>query len=153
MTFVEEMVDCKNSQLSLYKDFDQSVYFILVKQLSLKENMNDKHLSRQEDFYSKDKLNFLNSLIKLKKEHGQKKTLTLVPILDIKKWHFGWPNQNSRATFIVQTFPKYGLKDVDLMNLSFLTPSWPNFNFVDFRAYFGNFSLVKNAKFKSAIPL
>ena len=71
--FVEEMVDCKNSQMSLYKDFDQSMYSILVKQLSLKENMNDKHLSRQEDFYSKDKLNFLNSLIKLKKEHGQKK--------------------------------------------------------------------------------
>ena len=71
--FVEEMVDCKNSQLSLYKDFDQSMYSILVKQLSLKENMNAKHLSRQEDFYSKDKLYFLNSLIKLRKEHGQKK--------------------------------------------------------------------------------
>ena len=69
------MVECKkNTQLSLYKDFDQSMYSILVKQkLSLKENMNDKHLFRQEDFYSKDKLNFLNSLIKLKKEHGQKK--------------------------------------------------------------------------------
>ena len=51
--FVEEMVECKkNTQLSLYKDFDQSMYSILVKQkLSLKENMNDKHLStRQEDF-------------------------------------------------------------------------------------------------------
>ena len=76
-----------------------------------------------------------------------------MPILDIKKWQFGWPNQNSRATFIVQTFAKYGLKDVDLMNLSFLTPFWPNFNFVDFRAFFGNFSRVKNAKNKSAIPL
>ena len=46
------MVDCKKTtQLSLGKDFDQSMYSILVKQLSLKENMNDKHLStRQEDF-------------------------------------------------------------------------------------------------------
>ena len=39
------------------------------------------------------------------------------------------------------------------MNLSFLTQFWPNFNFVDFQAYFGNFSLIKNAKNKSAIPL
>ena len=47
------MVDCKKTtQLSLGKDFDQSMYSILVKQkLSVKENMNDKHLStRQEDF-------------------------------------------------------------------------------------------------------
>ena len=39
--FVEEMVDCKKTtQLSLGKDFDQSMYSILVKQkLSVKENM------------------------------------------------------------------------------------------------------------------
>ena len=49
--FVEEMVECKkNTQLSLYKDFDQSMYSILVKQkLSLKENMNDKHLSTRQE--------------------------------------------------------------------------------------------------------
>ena len=75
-----------------------------------------------------------------------------MPILDIKKWHFGWPNQNSRATFIVKTFPKYGLKDVDLMNLSFLTPLWPNFYFVDIRAYFGNFPLWKMQNIKVQSP-
>ena len=31
------------------------------------------------------------------------------PSLRPKKWHFEWPNQNSKTTFIVQTFPKYGL--------------------------------------------
>ena len=31
--------------------------------------------------------------------------------LRLKKWHFEWPNQNSKTTFIVQTFPKYGLYD------------------------------------------
>ena len=31
----------------------------------------------------------------------------IVPILGPKKWHFEWPNQNSKTTFIVQTFPKY----------------------------------------------
>ena len=30
------------------------------------------------------------------------------PFSDPKKWHFEWPNQNSKTTFIVQTFPKYG---------------------------------------------
>ena len=37
-----------------------------------------------------------------------------------KKWHFEWPNQNSKTTFIVQTFPKYGLYDFYFVNLSLL---------------------------------
>ena len=37
-----------------------------------------------------------------------------------KKWHFQWPNQNSKNTFIVQTFPKYGPYDFYLVNLSLL---------------------------------
>ena len=40
---------------------------IWLPKLSLKENMTDKHLSRQEDFSSKDKLNPFNTLRKLKK--------------------------------------------------------------------------------------
>ena len=36
MMFVEEIVDCKNSQLSLYKDFDQSMYSILVTKTIIK---------------------------------------------------------------------------------------------------------------------
>ena len=42
------------------------------------------------------------------------------PFLDQKKWHFEWPNQNSKTTFIVQTFPKYGPYGFDLVNLSLL---------------------------------
>ena len=34
--FVEEIVDCKNSQLSLYKDFDQSIFFILIAKTIIK---------------------------------------------------------------------------------------------------------------------
>ena len=37
------------------------------------------------------------------------------PSLRPKKWHFKWPNQNSKTTFIVQTFPKYGPNDVYFM--------------------------------------
>ena len=67
--------------------------------------------------------------------------------LDHKKWHFGCPNQNSKTTFIVQTFPKYCFH---LVKLSLLSPILANFNFVDFRAYFGHFSLVKSEKIKIA---
>ena len=42
------------------------------------------------------------------------------PFSDQKKWHFEWPNQNSKTTFIVQTFPKYGPYGFDLVNLSLL---------------------------------
>ena len=30
------------------------------------------------------------------------------PFSDQKKWHFKWPNQNSKTTFMVRIFPKYG---------------------------------------------
>ena len=40
--------------------------------------------------------------------------------LDQKKWHFEWPNQNSKTTFLVQTFPKNGPYGFDLVNLSLL---------------------------------
>ena len=36
---------------------------------------------------------------------------------DHKKWHFEWPNRNSKTTFIVQTFSKYGLYDFYYVNL------------------------------------
>ena len=42
------------------------------------------------------------------------------PFSDHKKWHFQWPNQNSKNTFIVQTFPKYGPYDFYFVNLSLL---------------------------------
>ena len=35
---------------------------------------------------------------------------------DQKKWYFEWPNPNSKTTFIVQTFPKYGPYGFDLVN-------------------------------------
>ena len=57
-----------------------------------------------------------------------------------KKWHFGWPIQNSKTTFIVQTFPKYSLY---IQLYHFWALFWPYFNYVDFRASFGHFSLEK----------
>ena len=48
---------------------------------------------------------------------------------DQKKWHFEWPNQNSKTTFIVQTFPKYGPYGFDLVNLSLLGPILAKFQF------------------------
>ena len=52
-----------------------------------------------------------------------------VPIFGPKKWHFEWPNQNSKTTFIVQTFPKYGPYGFDLVNLSLLGPILAKFQF------------------------
>ena len=66
-----------------------------------------------------------------------------------QKWHFWWQNQNFKTIFIVQTFPKYcrnGFYFIKISSAWF----WPNFNFVDFRAYFGHFSHVKRAKNKIA---
>ena len=62
---------------------------------------------------------------------------------DHKKWHFWWQNQNSKTAFIVQTFPRYGPYNFYFMNLSLLGAIWPNFDFGDLRAHFGQFSLVK----------
>ena len=73
--------------------------------------------------------------------------LPKVPIFETKKWHFWWQNQNSKATFIVQTFPTYWRQS---WNYHFYARFWLNFNFVDFRAYFRHFSLVKSAKNKIA---
>ena len=41
--------------------------------------------------------------------------LAKVTVFRPKKWHFEWPNQNSKTTFIVQTFPKYGPYGFDLV--------------------------------------
>ena len=42
------------------------------------------------------------------------------PSLRPEKRYFEWPNQNSKNTFIVQTFPKYGLYDFYFVILSLL---------------------------------
>ena len=62
------------------------------------------------------------------------------PSLRPKKWHFEWPNQNSKTSFTVQTFPNFGLYDFYFMNLSLLGAILAKFRFGDFRAYFGHFS-------------
>ena len=56
-----------------------------------------------------------------------------------KKWHFEWPNQNSKTTFIVQTFPKYGLYDFYLVNLSLLGAILAIFQFCGFSGLFWPF--------------
>ena len=61
------------------------------------------------------------------------------PSLRPKKWHFEWPNQNSKTTFIVQTFPKYGPYGFDLVNLSLLGPILAKFQFCWFSGLFWPF--------------
>ena len=56
-----------------------------------------------------------------------------------KKWHFEWPNQNSKTTFIVQTFPKYGPYDFYLVNLSLLGAILAIFQFCGFLGLFWPF--------------
>ena len=58
---------------------------------------------------------------------------------DEKNWHFEWPNQNSKTTFIVQTFPKYGPYGFDLVNLSLLGPILAKFQFCWFSGLFWPF--------------
>ena len=58
------------------------------------------------------------------------------PFSDHKKWHFEWPNQNSKTTFIVQTFPKYGPYGFDLVNLSLLGAILGKFQFCWFSGLF-----------------
>ena len=60
-----------------------------------------------------------------------------------KKWHFEWPNQNSKTTFIVQTFPKYGPYGFDLVNLSLFGAILAIFQFCGYSGLFSPFSLVK----------
>ena len=62
------------------------------------------------------------------------------PFSDQKKWHFEWPNQNSKTTFIVQTFPKYGPYDFYLVNLSLLGAILAIFQFCGFSGLFWPFS-------------
>ena len=59
---------------------------------------------------------------------------------DQKKWHFEWPNQNSKTTFIVQTFPKYGPYD---FYVSFLGAILAIFQFCGFSGLFWPFSPCK----------
>ena len=58
---------------------------------------------------------------------------------DHKKWHFKWPNRNSKTTFRVQTFPKYGLYDFYLVNLSLLGAILAIFQFCGFSGLFWPF--------------
>merc|ERR1711928_170484 len=61
------------------------------------------------------------------------------PSLRPKKWHFEWPNQNSRTTFIIQTFPKYGPYDFYFVNLSLLGAILAIFQFCGFSGLFWPF--------------
>ena len=65
------------------------------------------------------------------------------PFSDHKKWHFQWPNQNSKNTFIVQTFPKYGPYDFYFVNLSLLGAILAIFQFCWFSGLFWPFSPCK----------
>ena len=60
-------------------------------------------------------------------------------VCNAQKWYFGWPNQNSNTTFIVQTFPKYGPCDFYLVNLSLLGAILAIFQFCGFSGLFWPF--------------
>ena len=65
------------------------------------------------------------------------------PFSDQKKWHFEWQNQNSKTTFTVQTFPKYGPYDFYFVNLSLLGAILAIFQFCWFSGLFWPFSHCK----------
>ena len=69
-----------------------------------------------------------------------------------KKWHFEWPNQNSKTTFIVQTFPKYGPYGFDLVNLSLLGAILAIFQFCGFSGLFWPFFPCKKCKNENLSP-
>merc|ERR1719322_1885451 len=67
---------------------------------------------------------------------SQKKIGQKCPFSDQKKWHFEWPNQNSKTTSIVRTFPKNGPYGFDLVNLSLLGATLAIFQFCGFSGLF-----------------
>ena len=87
-----------------------------------------------EFWFGHSKCHFLG----LKDGHFWQKCL----FLDHKKWHFGCPNQNSKTTFIVHTFPKNGPYGFDLVNLSLLGAILAIFQFCGFSGLFWPFSLI-----------
>ena len=68
------------------------------------------------------------------------------PSLRPKKWHFWWQNQNSKTTFIVQTFPKYCRNGFYFMKLSLLSPILAKFQFCWFSGLFWAFFPCKKCK-------
>ena len=68
------------------------------------------------------------------------------------KWPFEWPNQNSKTTFIVQTFPKYGPYGFDLVNLSLLGQILAKFQFCWFSGLFWAFFPSKKCKNENLSP-
>ena len=74
------------------------------------------------------------------------------PFSDQKKWHFEWPNQNSKTTFIVRTFPKYGPYGFDLVNLSLLGAILAIFQFCGFSGLFWPFFPCKKCKNENLSP-
>ena len=70
------------------------------------------------------------------------------PFLRPKKWHFWWHNQNSKTTFIVQTFPKYCHNGFNFMKLSLLSLILAKFQFCWFWGLFWAVSLVESEKIK-----
>ena len=65
---------------------------------------------------------------------------------DHKKWHFWWQNQNSKTTFIVQTFPKYCRKGFYFIKISLFSPILAKFQFCWFSGLFWAFFPCKKGK-------
>ena len=68
------------------------------------------------------------------------------PSLRPKKWHFWWQNQNSKTTFIVETFPKYCSEGFYFIKLSLLSPILAKIQFCWFSGIFWAFFPCKKCK-------
>ena len=77
------------------------------------------------------------------------KLLAKVTVFGQKKWHFWWQNQNSKTTFIVQTFPKYCRNGFYFMKLSLLSLILAKFQFCWFSGLFWAFFPCKKCKNKN----
>ena len=65
---------------------------------------------------------------------------------DHKKWHFWWQNQNSKTTFIVQTFPKYCRIGFYFIKISPFSLILAKFQFCWFSGLFWAFFPCKKGK-------
>ena len=70
------------------------------------------------------------------------------PSLRPKKYYFEWPNQNSKTTFIVQTFLNYRPNVFYFTNLSLLGAILAIFQLMIFGLIFGHFRLENKSKYK-----
>ena len=117
----------------------QKMYFVKIVQISRCTVILEKYFFRLWSHVFLCKIEFQSGFVFLHLWSENGHFCQKCPSLRPKKWHFEWPNQNSKTTFIVQTFPKYGLYDFYLVNLSLLGAILAIFQFCGFSGLFWPF--------------